>query len=279
MIACLNNATSGAASFEGFVQAAYVAGFPAIEAGLGDMSHYAEVHGLDGLRRLLGERQLQIGSTSLPVDWRGDEAKFRSQLEALPESMQLCQALGITRMCTWVPPRWDVRYDEAFAFARERFAAIADAIAPYSMRLGLEFVGPQGGFARQKYKFTTTLAEMLHLIAAIGRDNVGLLLDSYHLYASGATLAEISSLPGRLVVQMHVNDAYVGVPAAELEDLKRLLPGEGAIPLVPMLRALASTGYDWTVSVETFSVDLKALGPVEAARAAKAAIDSVLAVL
>lgn len=279
MLTCLNNATTGAKTFEDFATAASDAGFAAIEVGLEWLEGYAAAHSLASLKQYLADKGLAIGSMGLPLDWRAPEDRFDQELAALPRRLDFCAELGTPRFCTWIPPRWDRPYAEVFAFARDRFGAIADAIAGHGGLLGLEFVGPQGGFRTTQYKFVSTLAEVLHLIDAMGRQNVGVMIDSYHLFVGEATLAEMAALPARRIVQFHINDAYVGVPREQLEDLKRLLPGEGAIPLVPMLRAIKSTGYDWTVSVETFSDEVKALGPAAAAKRAKACLDGVLAVV
>ena len=45
----------------------------------------------------------------------------------------------------------------------------------------------------------------------------------------------------------------------------RLLPGEGELPLVPLLRDLLGREPGLTVGVEVFSEELKALTPQEAA--------------
>jgi sugar phosphate isomerase/epimerase len=279
MIPCLNNATTGAASFEGFLQAATAAGFPAIEVGLGQLEEYVRAHSLEALKEELRSRGLKLGSGGAPVNWQGTEEQFTADLDALPRRLELCQQVGLERLCTWVPPRWNVPYVEAFAFCRDRLGAVADALGKGGIRFGLEFVGPQGNFLDRPYKFISTLAEMMHFIEKMGRDNLGLLLDSYHLYVAEAPLTELAALPESRIVQFHINDAYPGIPRPQLEDLKRLLPGQGAIPLVPMLRALAATGYDWTLSIETFSDEVKAQGPAKAAKMAKDAVDSILAVL
>lgn len=279
MIPCLNNATIGAASFDAFLQAASTAGFGAVEAGLGNLEEYVRASSAAALVQELRDRGLKLGSGGVPVNWQGTEEQFRADMDALPGRLELCRQVGLDRLCTWVPPRWGLPYSEAFAFCRDRLGAVADALAESGIRFGLEFVGPQGNFLDRPYKFVATLSEMMHFIDKLGRDNLGLLLDSYHLYVGEATLTELASLPESRIVQFHINDAYPGVPRAQLEDLKRLLPGQGAIPLVPMLRALQATGYDWTVSIETFSDEVKALGPVKAATTAKVALDSLLAVL
>jgi len=279
MIPCLNNATIGAASFEGFLQAASVAGFGAVEVGVGQMTEYAQVHSLVGLRQAFDGRGLVPGSAGVPVNWQGPDEQFQADLAALPAKLDLCREVGLTRLQTWVPPRWNGTYQEAAGFCAERLGATADVLDRWGMRFGLEFVAPQGNFVERPFKFISTMPEMLHFIDQLGRENVGLLVDTYHLYVGESTAADLAALPPDMIVQFHINDAYPGVPRPQLEDLKRLLPGQGAIPLVPLLLALRSTGYAWTVSVETFSEEVKALGPVAAARKAKAALDSLLAVL
>ncbi len=276
MIPCLNNATTGAASFEGFLQAAQVAGFGAVEVGLGQMQEYAAAHSVPALRQALESRGLVAGSGGIPVNWQGAEEQFRTDLAALPARLDLCREVGLTRLCTWVPPRWNTPYADTAAFCRERLGTIADTLARWDMRFGLEFVGPQGNFLDRRYKFISSLPEMMHFIDKLGLDNVGMLVDAYHLYVGESGPADLAAVPADRIIQFHINDAYPGVPRPELQDLKRLLPGEGAIPLVPMLRALRSTGYDWTVSIETFSDEVKAMGPVAAAKRAKLALDGLL---
>jgi len=279
MITCLNNATIGAPTLESFLEAASSAGFAAIEVGIGDLEKYVASHSVQDLRAELSRKGLVLGSGGLPVNWQAPEERFKADMDALPGRLQLCSELGLSRLCTWIPPRWQEPYTEALAFARERLGAVAETLAAYGTRFGLEFVSPQGAFLDRPYKFVSTLAEALHLVDKMGRDNVGLMLDSYHLHVGEALMAEIASLPERMIVQFHINDAYPCVPREELEDLKRLLPGEGTIPLVPMLLALKSTGYDWTLSVESFNEEVKALGPVKGAKRTKAALDAVLAVI
>lgn len=279
MIPCLNNATSGAASFEGFLQAAQVAGFGAVEVGVAQMQEYAQAHSAGVLRQAFDARGLVPGSGGLPVNWQGAEEQYQSDLAALPARLDLCREVGLTRLCTWVSPRWNVPYAQATAFCTERLGPVADTLARWDMLFGLEFVGPQDNCIDRPFKFINSLPEMMHFIDKLGRDNVGMLVDAYHLYVGESSPADLAAVPAKRIVQFHINDAYPGIPRPQLKDLKRLLPGEGTIPLVPMLLALRETGYDWTVSIETFSDAVKALGPVAAAKKAKAALDGLLGAL
>ena len=78
---------------------------------------------------------------------------------------------------------------------------------------------------------------------------------------------------------MQINDAPAE-PAGDLvtETLEaRLLPGEGAIPLVRWLRILDQIGSRAPIGVEVFSKALDALPPIEVGRRCGAAARAVLA--
>ncbi len=78
---------------------------------------------------------------------------------------------------------------------------------------------------------------------------------------------------------MQINDA----PAEPTGDLltetttARLLPGEGAIPVVHWLSLLREIGCDAPIGVEVFSAELDALPPLEVGRRCGDAARRVLA--
>ena len=120
------------------------------------------------------------------------------------------------------------------------------------------------------------MAEDRELIAAIGRDNVGLVLDSWHWYCAGESPDDIRALSNRDVVACDLNDAPAGIPVDQQKDLVRDLPGAtGVIDLKGFLGALVAIGYDGPVRAEPFKAELRKLPPDEAvartARAMKAA--------
>jgi sugar phosphate isomerase/epimerase len=107
---------------------------------------------------------------------------------------------------------------------------------------------------------------MLELADEVG-PNAGLLIDSFHCYASGTPLDEIARIPATRIVLAHLNDA-ASSPLHLLKDDQRLLPGEGASDLPGFIGSLKTAGYNGPVSLEVFSARLKKLGPIEAAKAA-----------
>ncbi len=82
---------------------------------------------------------------------------------------------------------------------------------------------------------------------------VRLVLDTVHLAVAGAGAEEIAELPEEAIGLVHLSDAVTaGKAVGELEDSDRVLPGEGALPLVEILSGIRATGYIGAASVEVF---------------------------
>lgn len=96
----------------------------------------------------------------------------------------------------------------------------------------------------------------LAVIEAVGRDNVGIALDTWHFWATGDTLEEVAALPKELIKAVHLSDGVEldrerDVPAQDVH--RDVVLGGGSIPLQQWVDAIKSTGYDgWWVS-EMFS--------------------------
>ena len=113
------------------------------------------------------------------------------------------------------------------------------------------------------------------IVTTLDRDNVGLVIDSFHFYAGGSTIKMIEALdPSRLFV-FHINDAE-DRPRTELQDSHRLFPGLGILPLRQMLAAFNRIGYDKVASVEIFRPEYWEMDPYLVAQDAKAATEKLL---
>jgi sugar phosphate isomerase/epimerase len=176
--------------------------------------------------------------------------------------------LGCTRTATWCPPASNERdFDENFAWHVARFRPIAQVLADEGCRLGIEFIGPQTIRARFEHAFIYTLGGMMALAQEIG-DNVGLLLDAWHLYTSGGSVDDLDAITARDIVTVHVNDAPEGLAMDEYVDNDRRLPMEtGVIDLGSFVKKLDELGYDGPVTPEPFSKRVNAIeDPREAAQ-------------
>jgi sugar phosphate isomerase/epimerase len=216
---------------------------------------------------------------NLPVAWR-DDNQWASDLRELPRLARAARNLGATRTATYMPSGSDERpFQENFDWHVARLRPIAEVLRDEGCRFGIEFIGPKTFRAAFRHEFIHTLDGVMELVAAIGTGNVGVMLDSWHLYTSGGTLADLERLTNDDVVVVHVNDAPAGIARDKQIDTVRTLPMEtGVIDLVGFMRALRKMAYDGPVMPEPFSQrinDLAATDPEAAAREAAQSMDAL----
>jgi sugar phosphate isomerase/epimerase len=245
-------------------------GFQSVTFDIKEAAALADEHGVDHVRTLFAERDVQPAGWSVPVAWR-DDAQRDTQLTELPKLAALAVQLGCPRALSGVAfGSNDLPYDEHFAWTVDRLRPLAESLRAEGAQLGLEFIGPKTLRAKFTYEFIYTLQQTLDLAKAVGTGNVGTLFDVWHLYTSGGSVDEIDALQPSDVVLVHVNDAPAGIPIDEQIDNVRTLPMEtGVIDAPEMLRRLAAIGYEGPVCPEPFSrrlEDRAATDPDGAAR-------------
>ncbi len=235
-------------------------GFEGIDPRPGDFEKASEAD-LGAWLEAMKAKGIRYGAAGLPVDFRGDDDRFRKDLDLLPGRAALLRRLGVTRTATWITPGHpDLPFAENFERHRKRLGEAARVLKDQGLRLGLEFVGPKTSRARARHPFIHDQKGMMELASAIGTGNVGLLLDSWHWYTSHGTAEDLLKLRNEDVVHVHVNDAPAGIPVDEQIDNRRRLPATtGVIDLKGFVNALVRIGYDGPVECEPFDADLRAL--------------------
>ncbi len=105
-----------------------------------------------------------------------------------------------------------------------------------------------------------SLSQCLQLIEAVNRENVGLVIDFWHLWASRKTTpAELARLDKRLIYGVHLADGKrppEGEPWVDENLLRGFLPGDGDIPMNEWVKAIKDTGFDGVVSGEILNEQL-----------------------
>lgn len=99
-----------------------------------------------------------------------------------------------------------------------------------------------------------SLAEAVEAIDAADSDNLGLVLDFWHLWQAGTSPDEIARLDPRLIAGVDFADSLgpAGAPSPD-QASRRVWPGEGAIPLREWVAAVRSTGFDGWWDNELYS--------------------------
>ncbi len=246
-------------------------GFESVEPSGGELAKMSADEMGAVLADLKG-KGLVWGAAALPVDFRGDDATFRTGVGRLNETASALQRAGVTRIGTWLSPsHGELPFEENFERHAVRLREVARVLGAHGLRLGLEYVGPKTSWTAKKHPFVHTLAGVRKLIADIGEKNVGVVLDSWHWYTAHETAADLATLTDADIVAVDLNDAPAAIAIDEQVDNRRELPAAtGVIDVGAFLNALTRLGCSAPVRAEPFNAVLREM-PAEAALAATAA--------
>jgi sugar phosphate isomerase/epimerase len=229
-------------------------GFDAIEPDAGFLTGLSAA----ALAELLGDmktKNIGFAAAGLPVDFRGDEARFRASLDTLPRLAAGLHRAGVNRIGTWISPAHnELTYAQNLRQHAERLRRVAQVLKDHGQRLGLEYVGTPSLRRNRPQPFIHSLRQLQELLAEIGTGNVGCVLDSWHWWTAGETADDLLTLRAIDVISVDLNDAPAGRPLDEQQDGQRELPcATGVIPVGAFLSALVRIGYDGPVRAEPFN--------------------------
>jgi hydroxypyruvate isomerase len=235
--------------------------FKAISPVLEELISYSKTQQKEYLSKMKAN-DIVFDSGGLPIQFRASEAIFQQGLSFLQTNIQTIASYGIPSFVTWImPTHKELTYRQNFDQHQVRLKQIAQVMGAEGLRLGLEYVGPKTLMARDKYPFLHSIAELRELISAIGEDNVGYLLDSFHSYCAGDDSKALDFLQTKDIVSVQVNDAVIGRTIDAQIDQERELPGDtGLIDLKQFLNIVQAKGYQGGVSAEPFNQAVNQLG-------------------
>jgi sugar phosphate isomerase/epimerase len=117
----------------------------------------------------------------------------------------------------------------------DNFAQLCDVAAPLGITATIEFV---------PFRALATLEQALRVRADAARPNAAICVDPLHFARSGGTPAQLAALDPALFPYAQLSDGVLGPGEPNLACVRanglgeRRLPGEGALPLAALLRAL-----------------------------------------
>jgi sugar phosphate isomerase/epimerase len=242
----------------------------------------AKKAGAEETAALFKELKIRPTIVSLPLQqpFGGDDAEFKGKLPQLVEDAAFCSAIGCDKMMLVLSPAAPLPKDEQRKLVVDRLAAVSEILRKSKIRLGLEFLGPlymrtgPGRGGEPRHPFIWTLPETVALAKDVG-PNIGAILDVWHWYHSGGTVADILATDQSRIVHLHLSDAQER-PAEEVRDNQRFMPGEGIVNLTGFLQALKKIGYQDGVSPEPLGRIPKEMPPEEAARLGLATTQAAL---
>ena len=267
----LNGATTMQADLATDFQAAKSAGFDYLEIWAEKLKDFLQKNSSDELEDLVtrsGVPPLSLNSIE-HISFRHPDAWEAVKVQCA-ELSALAEKIGCPFIVV-VPsplPESGATRAEVVEESVRALRELCDIAARHHVALAFEFLG-------QPSCSVPTLDLAHEIVRATERDNLGLVIDSFHFYAGGSTIQMVESLDPNLIYVFHINDAE-DLPREQLLDKHRLLPGLGILPLRELLAAFQKIGYDKVASVEIFRPEYWQRDPLELAREARIATAEVL---
>jgi 2-keto-myo-inositol isomerase len=258
------------ADLETDIRAASLAGFDYLEIWAAKLRKFLEANHLYRLRELFKEQNLKPYSiNSIEHITFRDAARHQRLLGECEELCRIASAIDCPYIVVVPSPLPEGKgRDEVIEETRSVLDELGYMAQAFNVSLAFEFLG-------QPLCSVQTLELAYEIVREVGRENVGLVIDSFHFYAGGSSLQSIEALDADRLFIFHINDAEQR-PREELEDSHRLLPGLGILPLKEIVSALRHIGYSRAASVEIFRPEYWERDPFELARQAYQSASNVI---
>jgi len=241
-----NGASTMKTDLPGDIRAASLAGYDLIEIWAKKMDAYLLEHSLADLRTILAEahvKPLAINSVEF-ITFNAPWEKTNT-MNLIARYAEMADHLNCPFIVVVPSPRPEGATDQEVLDESVRvLLEISDRFKDYKVRFAFEFLG-------FRWCSVSTLEADFAIVKRVNRENIGMVLDTFHFYAGGSSIGAIRQVDPEKIFILHINDAEK-LPKAELQDAHRLFPGDGVIPLVEILSNLKDIHYDGPVSLEMF---------------------------
>jgi len=139
------------------------------------------------------------------------------------------------------------------------FGHLCEQAAAEQLRVSLEFM---------PFTEVSNLAIAARIVAQANCANGGIMFDCWHHHRSGGKSSDVLAVPGEKFFALQLDDAMSDPMEDILEETlnHRLMPGEGCIDLLQILRNLESIGAALVYDVEVFKAPLRTKTPAQRAR-------------
>lgn len=221
-------------------------GYELIEIRLDKLRDYLKAKTVDDLAAFFKNNTIKpYAFNALEFITFRDEEGYKQIKDDLVFLCEVGEKIGCKKIV--VVPTFDIGSYTKTEIKNESIRALnelADIAEKYSVKLAYEFVGYPNCSVN-------TFGQTYDIVAAVDRDNVGMVLDCFHFHAMNSKLEDLKKADPKKIFIFHIDDSE-DLPVGSLRDDKRLWPGEGAVDLDGILKTLKDIGYSEMVSVELF---------------------------
>ena len=249
-------------------EAISAAGFRHIEVLLRKVDAQSKYSLADVKQMLVDNNLTPLGSQLAPSLGFPDD-RLAGRFAAFERNLDRTKDLGLKiSNCACIIRQPKVTMDH-FKQAVENYRKAAEMAKPYGIVIVIEFL--------QFSTFLSTLPSALWMIRQVRHPNLKVCLDSFHLWAGRGKMQDLDDLEPNEVINFHIDDIEASKPRELLGDPDRVMPGDGHIPLIQMLRKLKEKQYAGKVMLELFSPYWWGKPAEEVCRVGRRKVEAVLA--
>ncbi len=239
----------------------------AIEIWWGKLEAYLKEHSVDDVRRVLAENEMAAPVASYQGGLLTTQADARREHWGLfAHRLELCRALGIGTMVVAGDIEGPLGQQD-FDRIRVSLRQAAEQAGTAGVRLALEF--------QSRAVFPNNLQSAAMLVADCGSLNLGICLDLFHFYTGPSKPEDLGCLSADNLFHVQLCD-LAGNLREFVTDADRILPGDGDIPIEPLISRLREIGYSGAVSVELMNPQIWRIPPRQVGEVAITALRRVL---
>jgi len=212
-----------------------------VEIWLTKLEQFLESHSTDDVTRLLEKTAVKTSVASYQGGLLTSQAEARRESwELFERRLNLCRDLNIGILivaCDIGTPllQQDVERAQVSLIDAARRAE------KVGVRLAMEFQG--------RSAFGNNLQTAAALVNEVGNSHLGICLDAFHYFVGPSKSEDLAYLTIDNLFHVQLCD-IADVPREFATDSDRILPGEGDIPLEPIIDRLREIQYDGCVSIE-----------------------------
>ncbi|WP_324764509.1 bifunctional sugar phosphate isomerase/epimerase/4-hydroxyphenylpyruvate dioxygenase family protein (plasmid) [Sinorhizobium meliloti] len=203
--------------------------------------------------RMVGDHGLEVTLFQPFRDFEGLPEPHRSRaFDRAERKFDVMQELGTELMlvCSSVSPLALGGIDRAADDLRE----LGERAAKRGLRVGYE--------ALAWGRHVNDHRDAWEIVRRADHPNIGLILDSFHTLSRNIDLRSIRSIPGDRIFIVQLADApRIDMDLLYLSRHFRNMPGEGDLPVVDFMQAVAATRYDGALSLEIFNDQFRGGSP------------------
>ncbi len=260
-VSCLNS------PFDRDLEDFAAAGCTHVEVWLTKLETYLQSHKLEDIHYWLEKTKLTLAVASYQGGLLASQGEARRESwELFRRRLDLCRELSIGTIVVAcdVPPPLDQQTIDRVQVSLKQAAQEA---AERSIRIALEF------------QATSALGNNLQTAAALVTDvaspHLGLCLDAFHWYTGSSKTEDLGYLTADNLFHVQLCD-LADIPRELAKDSHRILPGDGEIPLQPLISHLKQVNYRGCISLELMNPHLWQIPALQLADTGLAALRRLL---